>query len=365
MNNLKVIQLLPELNFGGVERGVKDFSKALVERGHQSIVISNGGLLQEEIETNGAKHINLAIHKKRISSLLLAFKLRDIYEKENPDIVHVRSRMPAWINFLAFKKLKKRPLLISTFHGLYSTPIYSQVMSKVDHTISISNTVKDYIQSTYKMTDDQITIIPRGCDSDQFNKEPLEQSWLNSWYKEYPQTKGKKILTLPTRITKWKGVDSFIDLVESLNDDNLHALVVGPVSVSKKKYYQSLINKVNNKLLSTKITFTGSRSDIANIYKFSDIVYNLSIQPEPFGRTTIEAISCGSAVAGWKHGGTEEILEELFPKGLANLNDIKELKSITLSILNNNEKPLDNIFTSKKMIDSTINLYYDLLNRSL
>lgn len=364
MSNLKVIQLLPELNFGGVERGVKDFSKALVDRGHQSIVISNGGLLQEEIENNGAKHINLPIHKKRISSLFLASQLKEIYEKEKPDIVHIRSRMPAWINFFAFKKLKKRPLLISTFHGLYSTPIYSQVMSKVDHTISISNTVKNYIQSTYKMTDDQITIIPRGCDSDQFNKEGIEESWLNKWYKEFPQTQGKKILALPTRITKWKGVDSFIDLVESLDDDNLHALVVGPVSESKRKYYGTLVNKVNEKSLTKKITFTGSRKDIANIYKLSDVVYNLSIQPEPFGRTTIEAISCGSAVAGWKHGGTQEILEELFPQGLAELNNIKELKDITLDILRSNQKPLENIFTSERMIDSTINLYYDLLNKS-
>ena len=88
MSNLKVIQLLPELNFGGVERGVKDFSKALVDRGHQSIVISNGGLLQEEIENNGAKHINLPIHKKRISSLFLASQLKEIYEKEKPEIAN-------------------------------------------------------------------------------------------------------------------------------------------------------------------------------------------------------------------------------------------------------------------------------------
>ena len=364
MNKLKVIQLLPELNFGGVERGVKDFSKALVEKGHQSIVISNGGLLQEEIEKNGGKHINLPIHKKRISSLLLSSKLKDIYEKEKPDVIHVRSRMPAWVNFLAFKKLHQKPLLVSTFHGLYSTPIYSQVMSKVDHAISISKTVKSYIKSTYKMTDDQITIIPRGCDSLQFNQDEIESSWLEGWYKEFPQTIGKKILTLPTRITKWKGVDSFIDLVEAIDSNDMHALVVGPVSESKKRYYQTLLDKVNKKSLSDKITFTGSRNDIANIYKISDIVYNLSIQPEPFGRTTIEAISCGTPVAGWRHGGTQEILEDLFPQGLAELSNTDELKDVTLNILNNNDKPLENTFTSERMIDSTINLYYDLLNKS-
>jgi glycosyltransferase involved in cell wall biosynthesis len=214
------------------------------------------------------------------------------------------------------------------------------------------------------MTDDQITIIPRGCDSLQFNQDEIESSWLEDWYKEFPQTIGKKILTLPTRITKWKGVDSFIDLVEAINSNDMHALVVGPVSESKKRYYQTLLDKVNKKSLSDKITFTGSRNDIANIYKISDIVYNLSIQPEPFGRTTIEAISCGTPVAGWRHGGTQEILEDLFPQGLAELSNTDELKDVTLNILNNNDKPLENTFTSERMIDSTINLYYDLLNKS-
>ena len=169
---------------------------------------------------------------------------------------------------------------------------------------------------------------------------------------------------MPTRITKWKGVDSFIDLVEAIDSNDMHALVVGPVSESKKRYYQTLLDKVNKKSLSDKITFTGSRNDIANIYKISDIVYNLSIQPEPFGRTTIEAISCGTPVAGWRHGGTQEILEDLFPQGLAELSNIDELKDVTLNILNNNDKPLENTFTSERMIDSTINLYYDLLNKS-
>jgi glycosyltransferase involved in cell wall biosynthesis len=214
------------------------------------------------------------------------------------------------------------------------------------------------------MTDDQITIIPRGCDSLQFNQDEIESSWLEDWYKEFPQTIGKKILTLPTRITKWKGVDSFIDLVEAIDSNDMHALVVGPVSESKKRYYQTLLDKVNKKSLSDKITFTGSRNDIANIYKISDIVYNLSIQPEPFGRTTIEAISCGTPVAGWRHGGTQEILEDLFPQGLAELSNTDELKDVTLNILNNNDKPLENTFTSERMIDSTINLYYDLLNKS-
>jgi glycosyltransferase involved in cell wall biosynthesis len=366
MNKLKVVQLLPELNIGGVERGTKDFSEALVQRGHKSIVISNGGLFEQDIINAGGIHLKLPIHKKNPISFLQATELVRIYKEYEPDIVHVRSRMPAWINYYAFKKLDKKPILISTFHGLYSTPIYSQVMAKVDHTIAISKTVRDYIKNTYSVEDKNITIIPRGCDPLLFNKTKPDINWLNSWYEEFPQTKNKIILTLPTRISKWKGVDSFIDLISDINNDSFHALVVGPTSKKKKKYLNDLKAKIKDKGLSSLITFTGSRSDISNIYKISDIVYNLSVKPEPFGRTTIEAIASGSKVIGWNHGGTKEILEELYPDGLVELNDIAKLKQQTLIISKENyAKPKENTFLSSKLIDSTIQLYRDLLKASL
>ena len=366
MSNLKVIQLLPELNIGGVERGTKDFSKALIEKGHKSIVISNGGIFENDIVENGGKHIKLPVHKKSLFSFFLSKKLKKIYEHEKPDIVHVRSRMPAWINYFAIKKLTDKPILISTFHGLYSTPIYSQIMSKVDHTIAISKTVKDYIISTYKLSEDQITTIPRGCDPEVFNKDELSSLWLNEWYKEYPQTKNKIILTLPTRISEWKGIDSFIDLIATLNNNDFHGLVVGPTSISKERYLNKLISKVSNLNIKDKITFTGSRNDIANIYKLSNIVFNLSLKPEPFGRTTIEAIGCGSKVVGWNHGGTKEILEKLYKDGLVPLKDITQLKETVLKVSKSEYPyPDENIYTSKIMIQETLNLYHQLLSKDL
>ena len=197
MSKLKVVQLLPELNIGGVERGTKDFSKALIENGHESIVISNGGIFEEDIIKNGGKHLKVPIHKKSIFSLKYSQVLREIYLSEKPDIVHVRSRIPAWINYFAFKKLDNKPLLISTFHGLYSTPIYSRIMSKVDHMIAISDTVKDYIRKTYNVSEDNITTIPRGCDMSVLNNEAIDPNWIAKWYEEFPQSKNKIMLTLP------------------------------------------------------------------------------------------------------------------------------------------------------------------------
>ena len=363
---MKILQILPELNIGGVERGVCDLSKALVEQGHQSFVISNGGKLESSLVASGGKHISMPVHIKRFKTLKLAKELYEVILDVNPDIIHVRSRMPAWVTYHALKKFKNnKPVHVSTFHGLYSFPIYSKVMANVDHVISISNTVEDYIKTTYKVPDEKITVIPRGCDLSEFNQEPLDQSWKDEWYKEFPQTLNKKIIMLPARITKWKGVDDFIDLINLINDETIHGIVVGPVSKSKQKFFKKLQSKVQKLNLETKITFCGSRSDIVNVYKFADIVYNLSKTPEPFGRTTIEAASVGTKIMGWDHGGTKEILSELFPDGLVKLDDIQALKEKTLELLSDDDKkPKPNTFTSERMINSTLEVYRSLLEQS-
>ena len=366
MRKLKIIQILPTLNTGGVERGVLDFNKYLVNKGHDSYVISNGGRQVKNLIEDGGNHIHLQVSKKSIFTLLQAKKLADIINEISPDIVHIRSRIPAWVLQTSKIFLKNpRPIIFSTFHGLYSTPLYSQVMSKVDHMIAISNTVKDYIINTYNVPKNKITTIPRGCEEDVFNQDILPESWLDNWYEEYPHTKDKIILTLPTRISAWKGIDSFIELISMLDGDKFHGLVVGPTSKSKQRYLNNLKDKLSVLGLSTKITFTGSRNDIVNIYKLSDVVFNLSIKPEPFGRTTIEAISCGSKVIGWNHGGTKEILEDLYPSGLVTLNDINELKDRVLEVSKVDYPfPNKNTFTSKKMTEDTLKLYYQLFNRS-
>ncbi|MDG1202385.1 MAG: glycosyltransferase [SAR86 cluster bacterium] len=363
---MKILQILPELNIGGVERGVCDLSKALVEQGHQSFVISNGGKLESSLVASGGKHISMPVHIKRFKTLKLAKELYEVILDVNPDIIHVRSRMPAWVTYHALKKFKNnKPVHVSTFHGLYSFPIYSKVMANVDHIISISNTVEDYIKTTYKVPDEKITVIPRGCDLSEFNQEPLDQSWKDEWYKEFPQTLNKKIIMLPARITKWKGVDDFINLINLINDESIHGIVVGPVSKSKQKFFKKLQSKVQKLNLETKITFCGSRSDIVNVYKFADIVYNLSKTPEPFGRTTIEAASVGTKIMGWDHGGTKEILSELFPDGLVKLEDIQALKEKTLELLSDDDKkPKPNTFTSERMINSTLEVYRSLLEQS-
>lgn len=358
---MKVLQILPQLNIGGVERGTLDLSQALVQKGYKSFVISGGGILVDELETSGGIHYEMPVHIKSLRTLYLAKELSKKISSIDPDIVHVRSRMPAWVNYRSFKRLKKKPILVSTFHGLYSFPIYSKVMSFVDHTIAISNTVESYIIQNYNLDKKDITIIPRGCDPDVFNKIPISQKEENDLFSEFPQLRKKKVLTIPGRITKWKGITEFIELL-SLLDDSYHGLVVGPTAKNKTKFLNKLMTKVSSLNLKDRITFTGPRRDISNIYKISDIVYNLSQTPEPFGRTMIEAIACGAKVIGWDHGGASEILKELYPQGLVNLNEMAKLHDATISLINSSSTPSENTFTSTRMTNSTINLYRDLLN---
>ena len=123
------------------------------------------------------------------------------------------------------------------------------------------------------------------------------------------------------------------------------------------------MEKVSSLNLDNRITFTGSRRDISNIYKISDIVYNLSQTPEPFGRTMIEAIACGTKVVGWNHGGASEILKKLFPQGLVDLDKMEKLRDTTVTIANSSSTPSENTFTAKRMTDSTIDLYNKLLKK--
>ena len=194
---MRILQLLPELKIGGVERGTVDLSEYLVKNGHVSCVVSAGGFLVNALEEHGAKHYQLPIAKKNFTALRQVKNLQSIYSEFKPDIIHIRSRFPAWINFFALKKLKNiTPKIITTFHGLYSKPFYSKSMSYADEIITISQTVTDYVKKNYEVKESKIHLIYRGCDLDEFNNSPVPSKWADQWYKEFPHTKNKILLTL-------------------------------------------------------------------------------------------------------------------------------------------------------------------------
>ena len=285
--------------------------------------------------------------------------MREIYAEFQPDIIHVRSRFPAWINFLALKNYSHfRPIVISTFHGLYSKPFYSKSMAYADEIITISKTVDEYVLKNYSVNKENLHLIYRGCDLEEFNTSDVTEEWKKDWFDEFPQTKNKTLLTLPGRITSWKGIESFMNLIKNLKGNNFHGLIPGPVSPNKLNYLKSL-NKFNQKHnLESQITFCGARKDIANIYKISTIVFNLSSKPEPFGRTIIEAAACGTRVMGWNRGGVGESIKAINPTGLIPFGDEQALiERIPVLIKENCPQSIPRKFTKKYQASQTIALY--------
>jgi len=363
---MRIIQLLPELKVGGVERGTVDLSDHLVKLGHDSAVISAGGQLVDLLNEHGAKHYELPIAKKNIRALVQISNLKKIYSKYQPDIVHVRSRFPAWINYFALKNFRgKRPIVISTFHGLYSKPFYSKSMSYADEIIAISETVQDYINENYKVDKSNVHLIYRGCDLKEFNSLALSEGWTKTWFDEFPQTKNKIILNLPGRITGWKGIESFIDLFLHIDTSRFHGIIPGPVAANKRGYFNLLSRLIKQKNLSDHLSFCGARSDIAEVYKISDIVMNLSSKPEPFGRTIIEAAACGTHVMGWDRGGVKESINSINPVGLVEYGNVEMLaKQIDKVLIASPPESIPIQFTKESLVSETIKVYELALSKS-
>jgi glycosyltransferase involved in cell wall biosynthesis len=363
---MRIIQLLPELKVGGVERGTVDLSDHLVKLGHDSAVISAGGQLVDLLNEHGAKHYELPIAKKNIRAVAQIGNLKKIYSEYQPDIVHVRSRFPAWINYFALKNFSgKRPIVISTFHGLYSKPFYSKSMSYADEIIAISETVQDYINENYQVDKSNLHLIYRGCDLKEFNLSALSDEWKKEWFKEFPQTKNKIILNLPGRITGWKGIESFIDLFLHLDVSKFHGIIPGPVAANKRSYFNSLSKLIKQKNLSDHLSFCGARSDMAEIYKISDIVMNLSSKPEPFGRTIIEAAACGSHVMGWDRGGVKESIDSINPVGLVEYGNVAMLaQQIDKVLVTSPPESIPVQFTKESLVSATMKIYELALSKA-
>ena len=368
---MKVMQLLPELNSGGVERGTLEIAKALIHQGHESLVVSNGGRMVAQLEAEGSTHLTLPIHKKSLSSLWQIRPLRQLIQQHRPDIVHVRSRVPAWLTHFALKGIPAtdRPHLISTVHGFYSINRYSAIMTQAEKVIAVSDSVVQYITEHYKNCPPQdIVRIYRGIDPKAFphGYQPSVQ-WIQHTLKDYPQLEHKFLLCLPGRITRLKGHETLIDLIQQLHTQfpYLHAIVVGGADPKKAAYLDELQRNIQSKGLEHQITFVGHRSDIREWLAYSDVVLSLSNQAETFGRTALEALSVGTPVIGWKRGGVAEILSSVYPQGLIPVDDHAELIRVVQQHIEQPQHvaPVTQ-FSLQDMCEQTLALYQDILKSS-
>ena len=189
---ISVLQVLPDLNSGGVERGTLEVNKYLVSVGCRSMVISNGGRMVKELESDKGEHYKLGIGKKNLFIIFSLFKLIDFIKKNKIDIIHARSRLPAWVCFFALKLTKRniRPIFITTVHGPYSVNFYSSIMNKGDRVIVVSKMIMQYVLKNYKIDKKKLVLNYRGVSKKDFpyNFKATER-WLKIWQKDFPQTK--------------------------------------------------------------------------------------------------------------------------------------------------------------------------------
>lgn len=369
-NVLTVIQVLPALNGGGVERGTLEIGNYLVQQDHRSIVISAGGRMVEQLIQEGSEHIQADIGAKKLSTLRYIFRLRKLLLEIRPDILHFRSRLPAWIGYLAWLTLPKtsRPKLVTTFHGQHSVNRYSAIMTCGERVITVSEMMKNYILSSYPtVTADKIQVIHRGVDTQHYcpGYRP-DEAWLKQWFEQFPQTKDIALLTLPGRLTRRKGIEDFIEIMVKLRESSIaaHGLIVGETHPKQSQYQQELAKLIAVHGLEDAITFTGHRSDLQNILAISSVVLSLSKIPEAFGRTATEALSMGIPVLGYDHGGIAEQLTELFPEGKVAVGDIKHAANKIATFLTGAVPEIapNRLFTLEKMCSETLKVYQSLLN---
>ena len=361
---LTVLQLVPALESGGVERGTLEVAQALVERGHRALVMSAGGRLVAPLTKAGAEHFAWPIGRKSLKTLLLVRRLRRFLVEQKVDIVHARSRVPAWIAYLAWRGMNPatRPRFVTTVHGMYGVNRYSRIMTRGEAVIAVSDTVREYILENYPDTPpERIHVIHRGVDGRAYpHGWKPDPAWQGAFFAQFPNAAGKLIVTLPGRITRLKGHEAFIELIARLKRRGLpvHGLIAGGASSSKKRYLQKLRYRVRSLGLESDISFTGQRDDLKNILAISSLVLSLSTQPESFGRTTLEALRLGVPTAGFDHGGVGEILRAVYPAGLLPTDRLDEAcQRITALIQAPEAVPGEDFFPLRTMLEKTISLY--------
>jgi glycosyltransferase involved in cell wall biosynthesis len=372
-NRMTVLQLLPELESGGVERGTLELGCHLVKNGHQSVVVSGGGRLVDQLGKDGSKHINRRIGAKNPSALLHILPIRRLMKKEKVDILHLRSRMPAWVGYAAWKSLpkKRRPVLVTTFHGFYSVNAYSGIMAKGEGVIAISESIKKHINEKYNPKNN-VRLIFRGVDSEYFDPNKVAPSRRKKLLESWDLDITKKVLMLPGRLTRLKGQEFFLKSLLHVRNSDYIAVLVGD-TLDNPGYTAELNEFIAKNGLIGRASLVGYCGDMPAAFMLADIVLSTSSsEPEAFGRTTVEAMAMGKPVIATAHGGSLETVIHNENGWLVAPSNERELaatidKALTMSgdelkILGNNGRVrVKKRFTADEMCKKTVNYYKELL----
>ena len=365
---LTVVQLLPALESGGVEQSTIEIAEALQSAGHRAVVVSGGGRLLPMLEATGARHVPLAIGRKSLWTLRHAWTLRRLFADVGADVVHARSRLPAWLAWLALRNRAPgtRPRFVTTVHGLNSPSRYSAVMARGERVVCVSNTVREHVLAHYPGTDPaRLRVIPRGIDPSRFPPARFRDAAARAAVAaEHPALSGTgALLLLPGRGTRLKGHVDALQLLARMRADGEDARLwmPGARDPSRAAYVAELEALARTLGIEGCVAITPPTGAMAQAYAASDLVLQLSRRPEAFGRTVLEARAVGRAVVGWDHGGVGETLRAWQPEGLVAPFDMDELRATVHRLLGQPPTPPVTMpDTLRAMQDATLAVYAEL-----
>jgi glycosyltransferase involved in cell wall biosynthesis len=370
-----ILQVLPELQSGGVERGTVEIAKAGKKLGYEMIVTSSGGKMVPQLEEAHINHIILPLASKNPFKILRNIRLlKDVIKKYDVDIVHARSRAPAWSAYFAAKQTKTN--FITTFHGAYSygsvfKKIYNSIMTKGEIVIAISDFIRNHMVNDYRIKPEKIRVIPRGVDLEQFTKEKVHKIRIINMDAHFHIELDMPVILLPARFTRWKGHEFLIDALASIKDENFVGIFAG-YDKKHENYYHELERRVKARGLFEKVRMIGSVADMPALYSLSDIVISASIRPEAFGRIAIEAQAMEKLVIATKHGGSVETVRDRETGWLVEPGDVEGLAGAIKEALKLSEKQrkiitslarnnVETNFSMENMVQKTFAVYNEML----
>lgn len=371
-----LLQVLPHLNSGGLVSGAIEIANFVKAKGGKSILVSSGGFRETEVLKNNCISIHLPMDTKNPLTIYKNKKrLINIIEKYRVNIVHARSRAPAWSAYLATKKLKVS--FITTFHGTYGLENflkrkYNEIMLKGRYVIAISKFIKEHIKSEYKKTKN-VYVVPRGINESFFSPENVTAARIIATAKKIKTDEFKKTILMPGRITSWKGHEIAIRAISLLNDNNIKLIILGD-SQNRIRYKKNLKKLVAKLGLNNNVLFLEQTRDLPAFMMLADLVISCSTKPEAFGRTILEAQAMGRPVLAFNHGGSVELIKENKNGTLSKPLDIKEFsdnirKCLTMTLNERQKLSIESIRNVRKkylttmMCEKTLNLYKDLLSK--
>lgn len=375
-----VLQVLPALGTsGGVERGTIEIARAIVESGGRAIVASAGGQRQYELDRVGAEHVTLPLETKTPFKMYKNIgRLADLIRRESVDIVHARSRAPAWSAYYACKRTK-RPFM-TTFHGTYghANPlkrIYNSVMTKGELVIAISAFIAGHVRQFYGVPNERIRTIHRGVDINRFNAAHVTAQRVIQLANAWRLTEGYPVVMLPGRLTRWKGQTVFIEAIAKLQRHDIRCLLVGG-DQGRLDYRAELEALIDRHNLGSVVRLVDNCSDMPAAYMLSDVVVSASTDPEAFGRVVIEAQAMGRPVVATDHGGARETVMPDVTGWLVTPGDAEALTAALEKALSLNEAQradlarvaVDHVqknFTTATMCARTLAVYDEILQGSV